>query len=108
MAPDLAAEIDSLHEDARITDELERLKSEMAGGTATGCMVNPGQLANCFNNGSMTVQPPAAQNASMEFWKFMFVPTILFLVIVAPMWITMHYRSVNRASGDLPTRTGSR
>ena len=31
VAPDLAAEIDSLHEDARITDELERLKSEMAG-----------------------------------------------------------------------------
>ncbi|MCB1709912.1 MAG: phage shock protein PspA [Halioglobus sp.] len=30
VAPDLAAEIDSLHEDARITDELERLKSEMA------------------------------------------------------------------------------
>jgi phage shock protein A len=29
VAPDLAAEIDSLQEDARITDELERLKSEM-------------------------------------------------------------------------------
>ena len=37
----------------------------------------------------------------MEFWKFMFVPTILFLVIVAPMWLTMHYRSVNRASRGL-------
>lgn len=37
----------------------------------------------------------------MEFWKFMFVPTILFLVIVAPMWISMHYRSVNRASRGL-------
>ena len=37
----------------------------------------------------------------MEFWKFMFVPTILFLVIVAPMWITMHYRSVNRSSRSL-------
>jgi len=34
----------------------------------------------------------------MEFWKFMFVPTILFMVIVAPMWITMHYRSVSRSS----------
>jgi len=34
----------------------------------------------------------------MEFWKFMLVPTILFLVIVAPMWLTMHYRSVNRSS----------
>ena len=37
----------------------------------------------------------------MEFWKFMFVPTILFLVIVAPIWITMHYRSVNRAARGL-------
>ena len=37
----------------------------------------------------------------MEFWKFMFVPTILFMVIVAPMWITMHYRSVNRSSRSL-------
>ena len=37
----------------------------------------------------------------MEFWKFMFVPTILFLVIVAPMWITMHYRSVSRSSRSL-------
>ena len=31
----------------------------------------------------------------------MFVPTILFLVIVAPLWITMHYRSVNRSSRSL-------
>ena len=30
-APNLAAEIDSLQEDARITDELERLKSELGG-----------------------------------------------------------------------------
>ena len=37
----------------------------------------------------------------MEFWKFLFVPTILFLVIVAPLWIRMHYRSVNRASRGL-------
>ena len=37
----------------------------------------------------------------MEFWKFMFFPTILFLVVVAPMWITMHYRSVNRSSRSL-------
>lgn len=26
-----------------------------------------------------------------------FVPTILFMVIVAPIWIVMHYRSKNRA-----------
>ena len=31
----------------------------------------------------------------------MLVPTVLFLVIVAPMWITMHYRSVNRSSRSL-------
>ena len=37
----------------------------------------------------------------MEFWKFMFVPTILFMVIVAPMWITMHYRSLNRSTRSL-------
>ncbi len=37
----------------------------------------------------------------MEFWKFLFVPTILFMVIVAPMWITMHYRSLNRSSRSL-------
>ncbi|MBM70023.1 MAG: envelope stress response membrane protein PspB [Haliea sp.] len=37
----------------------------------------------------------------MQFWQFMFVPTILFLVIVAPIWITMHYRSVNRSSQSL-------
>ena len=37
----------------------------------------------------------------MEFWNFMFVPTILFVVIVAPMWITMHYRSVNRSTRSL-------
>ncbi|MCR9106803.1 MAG: envelope stress response membrane protein PspB [Gammaproteobacteria bacterium] len=37
----------------------------------------------------------------MEFWKFMFVPTILFLTVVAPIWITMHYRSVNRSSRGL-------
>jgi phage shock protein B len=39
----------------------------------------------------------------MEFWKFMFVPTILFLTVVAPIWITMHYRSVNRSSRSLST-----
>ncbi len=37
----------------------------------------------------------------MEFWKFMFVPTILFMVIVAPLWISMHYRSLKRSSRSL-------
>ncbi len=31
----------------------------------------------------------------------MFVPTILFLVIVAPLWLIMHYRSVNRSTRGL-------
>lgn len=33
--------------------------------------------------------------------EFMFVPTILFLVVVAPIWIVMHYRSVNQSSRGL-------
>jgi len=37
----------------------------------------------------------------MEFWNFMFVPTILFVLIVAPIWITMHYRSVSRSTRSL-------
>jgi len=37
----------------------------------------------------------------MQFWEYMFVPTILFLVIVAPMWLVMHYRSVNRSTRSL-------
>lgn len=37
----------------------------------------------------------------MEFFKFMFVPTILFMVVVAPIWLTMHYRSVSRSSRSL-------
>ena len=37
----------------------------------------------------------------MEFFQFMLVPTILFLVIVAPIWISMHYRSVNKSSRSL-------
>lgn len=30
-----------------------------------------------------------------------FVPTIVFLVVVAPLWIFMHYRSKQRAQGAL-------
>ncbi len=37
----------------------------------------------------------------MQFWNFMIVPTILFMVVVAPMWIVMHYRSVRRSSRSL-------
>jgi phage shock protein B len=44
----------------------------------------------------------------MEFWKFMFVPTILFMVIVAPIWITMHYRSVQRSGRHLSAEDQAR
>jgi phage shock protein B len=37
----------------------------------------------------------------MKFFEFMFVPTILFLTVVVPIWLTMHYRSVNRSSRSL-------
>ena len=37
----------------------------------------------------------------MKFMEFMFVPTILFLTVVMPIWLTMHYRSVNRSSRQL-------
>lgn len=37
----------------------------------------------------------------MDFFEFMFVPTILFLVVVAPIWIGLHYRSSNRSSRSL-------
>ena len=37
----------------------------------------------------------------MKFFEFMFVPTILFLTVVVPIWLTMHYRSVNRSSRGL-------
>ena len=37
----------------------------------------------------------------MEPWELLFVPTVLFMVIVAPIWIVMHYRSLNRSSRSL-------
>ena len=37
----------------------------------------------------------------MRFFDFMFVPTILFLVVVVPIWLTMHYKSVNRSARGL-------
>ena len=37
----------------------------------------------------------------MDPWEVLFVPTILFMVIVAPIWIVMHYRSLNRSSRSL-------
>ena len=37
----------------------------------------------------------------MELYELLFVPTILFMVIVAPTWIVLHYRSVSRSSRSL-------
>ena len=37
----------------------------------------------------------------MSFFAFLTIPLILFFSIVAPIWIVMHYRSVNRASQSL-------
>ncbi|MFK7828354.1 MAG: envelope stress response membrane protein PspB [Congregibacter sp.] len=37
----------------------------------------------------------------MDFTEFMFVPAILFMIIVAPTWIVLHYRSLNRSSRSL-------
>ena len=39
----------------------------------------------------------------MKFFEFMLVPTILFITVVMPIWLTMHYRSVNRSSRSLNT-----
>ena len=37
----------------------------------------------------------------MNPFEMLFVPMVLFIVIVAPTWIVMHYRSVNRSSSQL-------
>ena len=37
----------------------------------------------------------------MSFLEFMFVPMIVFLTIVVPIWITLHYRSLNNSSRSL-------
>lgn len=37
----------------------------------------------------------------MDVLNFMFVPTILFMVVVAPIWLSMHYRSVSHSSRSL-------
>jgi phage shock protein B len=34
----------------------------------------------------------------VNFLEFMFVPMILLLVVVAPIWITLHYRSLKNSS----------
>lgn len=37
----------------------------------------------------------------MKMLEFLFVPTVLFLTIVAPIWIVMHYANVKRSSRGL-------
>ncbi|MBU2864459.1 envelope stress response membrane protein PspB [Reinekea marina] len=37
----------------------------------------------------------------MQFFDFIFVPTILFLVIVMPLWLIMHYRYKSKNSRGL-------
>lgn len=37
----------------------------------------------------------------MNFFEFMFAPMIVFLTIVVPIWITLHYRSLNNSSRAL-------
>ena len=37
----------------------------------------------------------------MTLLEMLFVPMVLFMVIVAPTWVVMHYRSVNRSSSQL-------
>jgi len=37
----------------------------------------------------------------VSFFEFMFVPMIVFLTVVVPIWITLHYRSLNNSSRAL-------
>jgi phage shock protein B len=37
----------------------------------------------------------------MQFLDFIFVPTILFMVIVMPLWLIMHYRYKSKTGGGL-------
>ncbi|MEJ2046024.1 MAG: envelope stress response membrane protein PspB [Reinekea sp.] len=37
----------------------------------------------------------------MQLLDFMFVPTILFMVIVMPLWLVMHYRYKSKTSSGL-------
>lgn len=37
----------------------------------------------------------------MTFFEFLIVPTILFMVVVMPIWLVMHYKSKNRTGRGL-------
>ena len=34
----------------------------------------------------------------MQFLDFMMVPTVLFMVVVMPLWLVMHYRAKGKTS----------
>lgn len=34
----------------------------------------------------------------MQFFDFMFVPTILFMVVVMPIWLVMHYKQKGKTN----------
>ena len=37
----------------------------------------------------------------MNLFEMLVMPMVLFMVIIAPAWIVMHYRSANRSSSQL-------
>ncbi|ATX75226.1 MAG: envelope stress response membrane protein PspB [Reinekea forsetii] len=37
----------------------------------------------------------------MQFLDFMMVPTVLFMVVVMPLWLVMHYRAKGKTSRGL-------
>lgn len=37
----------------------------------------------------------------MQFLDFMVVPTVLFMVVVMPIWLVMHYRYKSKNAGAL-------
>ncbi|EAR07842.1 envelope stress response membrane protein PspB [Reinekea blandensis] len=37
----------------------------------------------------------------MQFFEFLFVPTILFMVVVMPIWLVMHYKHKSKTSRGL-------
>ena len=37
----------------------------------------------------------------MNFFEFLFVPMILLITVVVPIWIILHYRSLNNSSRAL-------
>lgn len=37
----------------------------------------------------------------MDFWQFLFVPTILFLTVLGPIWVVMHYTTKRKEAKTL-------